>query len=46
MSRYVFGPRAEFTRGLREDPVLVKAEELLRGVQTPKALLERAPKRG
>jgi carboxyl-terminal processing protease len=41
IARYVFGPRAEAARGLREDPTLTKALELLRGVTTPAALLER-----
>lgn len=41
IARYVFGPRAEAARGLREDPTLSKALELLQGVDTPKALLER-----
>jgi hypothetical protein len=41
IARYVFGPRAEAARGLREDPALTKALELLRGVTTPAALLER-----
>ena len=43
LSRYVFGPRAEFARNLRDDPAMTSAIGLLRGVQSPKALLERAP---
>ena len=42
LSRYVFGPRAEFSRNLRDDPSMTTAIELLRGVQSPKALLARA----
>jgi carboxyl-terminal processing protease len=41
ITRYVFGPRAEFVRGLREDPTLAKALDLLQGVESPKALLAR-----
>ncbi|MEP6999545.1 MAG: S41 family peptidase [bacterium] len=41
-SRYVFGPQAEFLRGLRDDSALARAETLLRGVHTPKELLARA----
>ena len=41
ITRYVFGPRAEFARNLREDPTLAKAIELLQGVDSPRALLER-----
>jgi hypothetical protein len=37
----VFGARAEFARGLREDPTVTKALALLRGVGSPRALLER-----
>jgi carboxyl-terminal processing protease len=42
IARYVFGPRAEFARGLREDPALAKAIALLQGVTSQAALLERA----
>ncbi|HET7188973.1 MAG TPA: hypothetical protein VFI52_12505, partial [Gemmatimonadaceae bacterium] len=41
IARYVFGPRAEAARSLREDPTLMKALELLQGVDSPKALLEK-----
>jgi carboxyl-terminal processing protease len=41
VTRYVFGARAEFARGLREDPTVTKALALLRGVGSPRALLER-----
>jgi hypothetical protein len=41
ITRYVFGPRAEFARSLREDPALAKSLELLHGVDSPRALLER-----
>lgn len=43
VSRYVFGPRAEFARTLREDPTMSRALELLRGVRTTKELIARAP---
>jgi carboxyl-terminal processing protease len=46
VTRYVFGPRAEFLRGLREDPALARAEALLRGVTTTKELLARVKDRG
>ena len=45
IARYVFGPRAEAARTLREDPALTKAIELLTGVASQQALLERG-KRG
>ncbi len=41
IARYVFGPRAEAARSLRDDPTMNKAIELLQGVDSPKALLER-----
>ncbi|MDB4899494.1 MAG: carboxyl-terminal protease, partial [Gemmatimonadetes bacterium] len=44
VTRYLFGARAEFVRGLNEDAALAKAKQLLRGVQTQKALLERPEK--
>jgi carboxyl-terminal processing protease len=44
VTRFVFGQRAEFARGLRQDPTLAKALELLQGVDTPRALLERGRK--
>lgn len=44
VTRFVFGPEAEFARGLRQDSTLAKAVELLHGVESPKALLERARK--
>ncbi len=42
IARYVFGARAEFARTLREDATLTRAIELLRGVTTQKALLDKA----
>jgi carboxyl-terminal processing protease len=45
VTRFVFGPRAQFTRGLHDDPMLARAEELLRGASTQKELLERAAKK-
>jgi carboxyl-terminal processing protease len=42
IARYVFGPRAEFARGLREDPTLARAVVLLQGVDSPRVLLERS----
>jgi carboxyl-terminal processing protease len=45
VTRYVFGARAEFSRSLREDPTVTRALELLRGVQSPKALLQRVATR-
>jgi carboxyl-terminal processing protease len=45
VTRFVFGPRAQFARGLRDDPMLARAEELLRGASTQKELLERAGKK-
>jgi carboxyl-terminal processing protease len=39
VTRYVFGPRAEFARTLRDDATLTKATELLQGATTPKELL-------
>ena len=41
ITRFVFGPRAEFARSLREDADLAKARELLRGVATPAQLVRR-----
>jgi carboxyl-terminal processing protease len=43
VSRYVFGPRAEFARTLREDPTMARAVALLSGVSTMKELLARVP---
>ena len=42
IARYVFGPRAEAARSLREDATLAKAVALLQGVDSPAALFERA----
>ena len=42
IARYLFGPRAEFERSLRDDPALGKALTLLQGATTPSALLARA----
>ncbi|MDQ6635849.1 MAG: S41 family peptidase, partial [Gemmatimonadota bacterium] len=44
VTRFVFGQRAEFARGLRRDSTLAKALELLQGVSTPRALLDRGRK--
>jgi carboxyl-terminal processing protease len=42
IARYVFGPRAEAARSLREDPALVKALELLTGVGSSAELMEKS----
>jgi carboxyl-terminal processing protease len=42
IARYVFGPRAQTARSLREDATLARALALLDGVRTPQALLGRA----
>ena len=41
ITRFVFGPQAEFARLLREDADLAKARELLRGVSSPAELVRR-----
>jgi carboxyl-terminal processing protease len=41
LTRYVFGPRAEFVRSLREDPTMTKALGLLQGVSSQQELLAR-----
>jgi carboxyl-terminal processing protease len=41
LSRYVFGPQAEFARNLRDDPTMQRAMILLHGVRTPTELLGR-----
>jgi carboxyl-terminal processing protease len=41
LARYVFGQRVEFSRGLREDPTMTRALDLLQGVKTQKELLGR-----
>jgi carboxyl-terminal processing protease len=41
ITRFVFGPKAEFARSLREDADLAKARELLRGANSPAYLLRR-----
>ena len=41
LTRYVFGPQAEFARGLRDDFAMTGALNLLRGVRTQKELLGR-----
>ena len=41
IARYVFGPRAEASRRLGEDPAVAKAVALLHGVRSPRALIER-----
>ncbi|HEX5970716.1 MAG TPA: S41 family peptidase [Gemmatimonadaceae bacterium] len=43
IAQYVFGTGAAFTRSLREDPALSKAQSLLQGVSSPAALLARVP---
>ena len=45
IARYVFGPRAEAARSLRDDPTMTRALELLAGVDTPADLLGRATAR-
>jgi carboxyl-terminal processing protease len=42
ITRFVFGPQAEFARAMREDTDVAKARELLRGASTPAALLREA----
>ena len=41
VARYVFGQRVEFSRGLREDPTVLRALDLLQGVKSQKELFER-----
>jgi carboxyl-terminal processing protease len=41
ITRFVFGPQAEFARSLREDADLARARELLRGAATPADLVRR-----
>jgi carboxyl-terminal processing protease len=41
IARYVFGPRAQAARSLRQDPTLAKAMQLLQNVDSPTALIER-----
>ena len=41
ITRFVFGPQAEFARSLREDADLARARELLRGASTPADLVRR-----
>ena len=43
VSRYLFGPTAEFERALRDDAAFLRAMELLRGVKSSGELLARAP---
>lgn len=45
ITRYVFGPRAQTARSLREDPALARALALLDGVHTPRELMARVPAR-
>jgi carboxyl-terminal processing protease len=45
VTRFVFGPRAQFARALHDDSTLARAETLLRGASTQKELLERATKK-
>jgi carboxyl-terminal processing protease len=46
VTRFVFGQRAEFARGLRQDAALTKALELLQGVAMPKDLIDRGRQPG
>jgi len=46
VSRYVFGPTAEFERALRDDAAFGRAVELLRDVHSPRDLLARVPAAG
>ena len=41
VARYVFNQSVEFSRGLREDPAMLRAIDVLQGVKTPKELLAR-----
>jgi carboxyl-terminal processing protease len=41
ITRFVFGPQAEYARLLREDDNVIKARELLRGAATTSDLLQR-----
>ena len=43
VSRYVFGPTAEYERALRDDAAFGRAVELLRDVKSPRDLLARVP---
>jgi carboxyl-terminal processing protease len=45
IARYVFGPKAEFMRTTREDPVIASALDVLKGVHTPEEALNRAQKK-
>ena len=42
ITRFVFGPQAEFERQLRQDADIAKARELLRGTPTSAELIQRA----
>jgi hypothetical protein len=42
ISRYTFGPQAEFARNLRGDRSVAVALGLLNGVHSPRELLDRA----
>jgi carboxyl-terminal processing protease len=42
ITRFVFGPQAEFARQLRQDADIAKARELLRGTPTPADLVQRS----
>ncbi|MEO8562364.1 MAG: S41 family peptidase [bacterium] len=44
ITRFVFGPQAEYARQLREDANVTKARELLRGTPTSAELIQRARK--
>ena len=43
IARYVFGPRAEFARTLREDPTMGRALAMLAGVHSSRELLSKIP---
>lgn len=43
VSRYVFGPTAEYQRALQDDAAFRRAVEMLHGVQSPRDLLARVP---
>jgi carboxyl-terminal processing protease len=44
ITRFVFGPQAEYARQLREDADIAKARELLRGTPTAAELIQRVRK--
>jgi len=46
VSRYAFGPKEEFARGMREDAALKRALELLNGATSAKELVARVGRKG